>query len=313
MPRLFIAKRSWTKEEDNLLRSLTSSAKYGYKDMVQFFPGRTQASIVCRANQKLKIVNHYEYRRWEYNNTYFHVPTIENSYIAGFLAADGCVHVRTGNYGYCLILGLSNLDIEHLTWIRNAIGYKGPIIEEKNKRMSYFKITISESYKNDLANNFGVVHQKTYRYSPPTHLTYEQRFAYMIGMLDGDGCVHLGKNNCLSIGLTSSAVLSLEWLKSLVDNMGLKQLRYNKTKARITKCSHANAFHLGYSGARAVCLVQLAQEFARRHNLPILARKWNNPRLNQYISDFYARFPDYRFDAATKLDELIAANSSSSL
>jgi hypothetical protein len=122
--------------------------------------------------------------------------------------------------------------------------------------------------------------------------------------LDGDGCVHINKENALSINLVSCAKECLDWMKEFVDCMDLPMLRRVGQRNVVGSVKGVDAYSLHYTGARAVCFVQLAQAFAAKHNLPILARKWNNPRLNQYITDFHAQRPAFRFDAQTKLAQM---------
>lgn len=301
--RAIHSRRSWSPEEDQLLKELTSSNRLGYQQMVPFFPGRTLASLICRANQKLKITNVYQYHKWEYDKTFFSTPTPINSYVAGFLAADGSVIVLPKNHGFILRLEVANMDLEHLNTLKGLMGFTGPIFPGgQNKESSFFKMTIHSGFKNDLENHFGVIPDKARRFKPLQSSDFKNNLAYLLGLLDGDGCVHVSKENTLSINLTSCCFEVVEWAKQFVDTMSLPMLRSTAMKASVHDLHHADAYHIAIVGARAVCLVQLAQAFARKHSLPILARKWDNPRLNDYIRDFYLRFPTFTFDPTKLID-----------
>lgn len=264
--------------------------------------GRSINSITSHARQYLDIKNdQYEPRKYEHDRTFFAEPNMVNSYIAGFLAADGCIRQDKAGH-WRLRLEISNVDRDHLLWIRDTMKHEGPLQAPKNKATLFWQIFVDEPYVKDLERNFGVVWRKTHRLQPPNLGSFELRLAYLLGLLDGDGCVHISTQNMLTVGYTSASMTAIQWYQAMMTEMNFPSVQRNTKLPQIGKHFHANAHYLVYGGARAVCLVQLAQAFAHKHNLPILARKWDNPALNAYILDFYTRFPTFEFNPSALLD-----------
>ena len=122
-----MAYKNWTPEEETRLRELVATGKYSYRQIGQLMEGRSIASITCHARQYLDINNdRYEPRKYEHDRSFFTEPNIVNSYIAGFLAADGCI--RQDNAGHWNIrLEISELDKDHLLWIKDTLKHEGPL------------------------------------------------------------------------------------------------------------------------------------------------------------------------------------------
>lgn len=297
----------WTAEEEAKVRELVSLKRYSYRQIGALM-GRSINSVTSHCRQYLDVSNsHYSQRKYHHIQDFFKVPNVVNSYIAGFWAADGCM--TEGKEGYRLRLEISADDESHLQWIKDTLGHEATLSSWGEKKTKFFQMYITNEYGKQMIDNFGLMTRKTYRLTPPALGSFEFEFAYLLGLLDGDGCVHLNVNQKLMLTYCSASLVAVRWVQSMIESMGFPQIK-KKPPFKIKDLRpQANAWSFACTGARTVCLVQLAQEFARRHNLPILARKWNNDRLNQYIDDFYARFPDYHFDPVAKLDELIVRNA----
>lgn len=304
-----MAYKNWTEEEESHLRELVATGKYSYRQIGALM-NRSLASITCHARQYLDINNNvYESRKYHHDVNFFKTPNLINCYIAGFLAADGCVRQSKKGY-WTLRLELSVLDVDHLNWIKNTIGHDGPITHYTKKEnsmvtkkspMVFFSISVSEDYVKDLAA-FGIVPRKSHRLTPPSFTDFSLKFAYLLGLLDGDGCIHLSNTNNLSVGMASSSRVAVEWYKTLVEGMKLPLIR-NKTP-NILRPRDNNVLLLTYMGARAVCLVQLGKLFATKHSLPILDRKWKRLHIDLYIKEFYSQFPSFKFDPHETLARL---------
>lgn len=291
----------WTHEEEETLKNLVLTGKYSYRQIGKIMEGRSIASITGHARRVLNINNDkYKPHKYEHDGHFFTIPNITNSYVAGFLAADGSIRQNAQGY-WRMRLEISDLDKEHLLWLRDTLKHTGPLHSWGTKKTLYWQMHVKESYAMDLATNFGVVPNKTHHLQPPNLETFNLRFAYLLGLLDGDGCVHINNLNSLGVSYVSSSLAAVEWYQTMMTSLNFVSLRPKQQISLPRKTSHANAYSLAYSGARAVCLIKLAQAFAAKHNLPILARKWNNPRLNQYIADFQARFPQFSYDPQVHL------------
>lgn len=299
--------RNWTIEEETRLKELVATNQYSYRQIGAMM-NRSINSITCHARQYLDIRNdQFDYaRKYQHNETFFDVPTILNSYVAGFWAADGGM-MKTST-GYRLRVELSIIDEQHLNMLKNALGHTGPIKYWKAKNTSFFNIYVSESYGNVMAANFGLIPNKSHRLTPPNLPSFETKFSYLLGLLDGDGCVHISNTGLLSLSYASSSRVAVRWVQEALMTMNLPQLKKRHDFKIKDLRPRAEAWSFAMGGARTVCLIQLAQEFARRHNLPVLARKWNNQRLNRYISDYYTRFPRLIFNPISVLDQLIASS-----
>ncbi len=294
----------WTPQEETRLRELVSTGKHSYRQIGAMM-GRGINSVTCHARQYLDINNDkYDKRKYHHDESFFSTPNLVNSYVAGFLAADGNISKTPAGYRVRLEVALE--DENHLAQLKSLLGHDGPLHRWGDRNTKFFCVHVSDQYANDMATNFGLIPNKTHRLNPPNLLSFDLKFAYLLGLLDGDGCVHVSKQNTLSVSYVSSSLTAVEWLKQMMDTMNFPSRQRNTLVPAIRLLSHAKAHALVYNGGRAVCLVQLAQEFAARYNLPVLARKWSSPKVVQYIADFYARFPSFEFDPKMKLDELTA-------
>lgn len=299
--------KNWTPEEEARLKELVSLKQYSYRQIGALMD-RSINSITSHARQYLDVSNaHYSQRKWHHKQDFFKVPDVTNSYIAGFWAADG--NIRQTKESYRIRLEISTEDGVHLEWIKNTLGHQAPLLQWGEKRTKFFEMYISNEYAHQMRENFGLIPNKTYRLAPPNLSSFELRFAYLLGLLDGDGCVHLNNRDKLMLSYASSSLVAVQWVQDILASMNLPQIK-KKSPFKIKDLRpRANAYSFAQTGARTVALIQLAQHFSRLHNLPILARKWDNERLNSYIASFYARFPDYCFDPVDKLAQLTQSSS----
>ena len=292
-----MAYKLWTPEEETLLKDLVSTGLYSYRDMEKFFPGRTLSSLTKHARSYLNIHNDiYKQHKYTYIKKFFAVPNTLNSYIAGFWAADGGIRYPEG-VSPVIRLELGEEDVEHLKSIKRILGYTGVIVpqEKEGSKTNYFQMTADKEYCDDMAKNFGLIPNKTYRLAPPALVTLDLRFAYMLGLADGDGCVHINKrSHSISFGYTSSSIAAVTWVSNLLKELGLPTLR-RKESGKIKKCTDANAYVTVINGAKVVALLKFVQAFAAHYNLPILRRKWDTPRLNEYIKSFGTRYPKFSY------------------
>lgn len=301
-PRIYLnARKPWSSEEEKHLKDLVALGKYSYPELTAFFPGRSAASLSCRARQYLDIHSSYRQHKYEYDTEFFKTPNPINSYIAGFLAADGSIRL-SDKQSPVLTLSLSKKDLSHLTHIKEILGYTGVIYDHTHQvrtqtlvkgalGMMTFQMSVSEDYIKHLADNFGVTPRKTKRLQPP-NLSYENQLAYLIGLIDGDGFTNIATNRSdVSVGFISSSEEAAKWIKSFVDGLNLPRMR--QKEVNIGTRHEGRAFTMRYQGAQAVALIKLIQSFARARNIPLLERKWFSDKVNQRIAEFEARHPDF--------------------
>ncbi len=139
-------------------------------------------------------------RKYLVNDYFFTHPNILNSYWAGFIAADGCVYHRE----HCqstLTIKLSSKDYDQLEYFINDINYTGNIkvftckndsknLEFKSKFSEKCLISIRSSKMcEDLQNNYNIIPRKSLILRAPNKLHIDYAIAFIIGYIDGDGCI----------------------------------------------------------------------------------------------------------------------------
>lgn len=217
------------------------------------------SSINCR---KLK---------YGYDEQFFDISdSLLNCYWAGFIAADGCISDRK-------LLDINQAPVDRCqieNFVRD-IEYKGNIHEYKQngyKEGKYIslKMTLSQYTVDKLRENFGIVPRKTFILkAPPANLTFEQKISFMIGYIDGDGCID--RDYCTNnreydrIRILGTYEL-LSWFKEL-----LIQIDSGFEKVNVGKDTGKNIHRLSIKGLKATKFL----EYCRKFELPMLQRKWN--------------------------------------
>lgn len=232
--------------------------------------------------------------KYNKNEFYFSVLTLENCYWAGYIAADGCIRHNPDK----LQLVCSEKDNILLEKFKNSIKYTGPIrkvIRYKNtakyKKQEYLESHLSINSKQiikDLKYNFNITERKSLTLKPPNITDFEQQLAYIIGYIDGDGSICLCKaksSKDLQINLSILGTYELlNWIYIILNNIE------NKKYKTLKLCKQNNIFRLRYVAIRAFKILKVLQKI----NIPFkLQRKWDkinqiekikneNVRVNQY-------------------------------
>lgn len=132
------------------------------------------------------------------NHNIFSTDTENSFYLAGFIAADGCIKSKNGTTSKSLYIGLSNKDKPHLQKIKDALGAEHPICdyEVKNSKRnpkwndsfaSSLTITSAQIYS-DL-QRFNITERKTHTLTLPDWMKdHPLRHHFIRGYIDGDGC-----------------------------------------------------------------------------------------------------------------------------
>lgn len=199
--------KKWTKEEDELLKIHWKLS--AMKELMKQFSTRTYQSLMKRA-AFLKIKSEISRKR-QGSLEFLNQLNPKSSYWWGFIIADGYLSKRGD-----LIINLNIKDKEHLLKLSNHLNCK---ISERKYINSY---TNSESYSCNLAiadKKFAnkwlkileINSPKTY--TPPNlsiFLNKENFIYFIIGLIDGDGCIWESKN-----WLNLRIELHLNWLNTL--------------------------------------------------------------------------------------------------
>jgi hypothetical protein len=204
------------------------------------------------------------------NSEYFSVPNIENSYWAGFIAADGNIAKKSNS----LTLGLSYRDDDHLRKFCSSLGLPEDRVKnnyrilhkgtDKEKKFPYSCLSVcNKQIKDDLLKNFNITPAKTFTYTHPNITDIECIKAFMIGYLDGDGTISYNKcHNSLYISVLGTKEFC-EWYS--------QKSREITGRTFVNVHKHKSVF--SFTLNRRFCMEFL--EILNVINVPKLSRKWD--------------------------------------
>lgn len=132
--------------------------------------------------------------RYSWNDDFFFYDTPESFYWAGFIAADGCVKLKSGKYKE-LSIGLANKDHIHLEKFKAIMDFTGPIHKIGINTGGYkSEMSIrSDKLFNDLAR-FNIAPKKSLTLEFPQWLVeHPMANHFMRGYFDGDGSFYIPK------------------------------------------------------------------------------------------------------------------------
>lgn len=264
--------KRWTEEEREFIKKHYASIS---SKEIGALLGRTPSSVRTQASwmglimtpkQRADIIKKYDHRKYRHNNQYFDVPKLENSYWAGFLAADGAI-LRNGKTGWIVRLGLSEKDEQHVRAFMDSICYNGKLARDGHG-MSYVAISSSDDIVHSLDKNFGVIPRKTFVLAPPEKLDYMCSLAYIVGYCDGDGCITKAAGYTV-IEFEVAAEKVLHWVKSIFDKIAPNGV-HGLAKVRKRNNRPSNNYIYSLKGARAEKVIKKLLSF----KVPRLRRKW---------------------------------------
>lgn len=243
--------KKWQKKEIQYL--LENFGKIKAKDIAQTL-GRSFNAVHKKAQSLNLIGDQGINRKYSIDEQYFKIPNVENSYWAGFIAADGCV---TGGY---LKIMLQLSDVIILERFKTAIKYDGPIYIDKKRNRCSLEIH-KKSITSDLHNIWSITERKSLTLKPPVQNLNDECFiSFIVGIIDGDGSIYFEKNNYLRISLLGTKDI-LQWIKN--------RLQINSSLQKI-----GNIYKLKYSGKYAHILISKInhpkQSFLERKWLKVL-------------------------------------------
>lgn len=260
----------WMESELQIIRD-----NYG-RERIQawqhLLPSRTRDAIEFRA---IKIGCTSTVTAWgptyfDVIHDYFSVPTPQNCYWAGFIAADGSIETTYANAN--LKVSLSTLDKSHLEKLRDVLAPRKKIMDycyekQLGRSTSVFNVN-SKRIVDDLARHFLIGPRKSLTLEAPTLNDISLKESFMVGYIDGDGTI-TKKGDMIRVVGTSNF---LAWIKTHMDQYypgrggRVAGLRYNRRSPKI--------YDYGFGAGRAIGLL----DTIARYNLPILARKWSRLR-----------------------------------
>ncbi len=131
--------------------------------------------------------------RHNFNANYFDlIDTEEKAYWIGFIMADGNVSYRKGTTYYRFSMALKTTDIDHLVKLRATLNSTHKIY---TRNTPIPRLNFSNEHFCKTLIKHGVVPRKSYKELVPPQMPDELLRHFWRGYFDGDGSLHLYKNN----------------------------------------------------------------------------------------------------------------------
>lgn len=203
-------------------------------------------------------------RKYSCNDQYFSSMSLEACYWAGFIAADGYINPRSRG----VEITLATLDKDHLRKFLECAG-SDSLITTYSRRPNECTVRINAVplWLEVLESRFNITTKKSHTLQPPK-LSGNQLWSFVIGFLDGDGCITHNKDNYISLKFTGNFDM-MQWLCQLFDeHFPPSNGRYAKV---ISYKSGTTAKRYELTGKRALEILT----FLNKINVPKMQRKWS--------------------------------------
>jgi hypothetical protein len=276
--------QKWTKQENETV--IQYYGKIKTKDLSKLLPNRTISAIHSRAQKYGLNGNHSFAKKYNVNQNFFDIPNLENSYWAGYLAADGCLSDNS------VRLLCEKTDDEILQAFKNSVQATQDIkyIEKQSKNKLCYQALLQiwgvKNWHYNLYKHWNLTPNKRYTLIPPNIINKEQKIAYIIGYFDGDGGIYSFFNNhtyCFGMQFTGTKEI-ITWIREQIKSF-LPDLSWNCKLFKAHPDSESYTTYWKHKKGRII------HEFLRNEiNIPFrLNRKWNvdydnlPPRLNSFM------------------------------
>lgn len=267
----------WTDEEIQLLKDNTG--KMSFKEMSGLFKCRTPMALQ-RKSVKLGLISGFRSTIYSHNDNFFSVPTLENCWVSGFLASDGNINKEKNT----IRLELNQKDDYILKTIKTLTDsdskifyYSKPKYQKPNEFIHCCRLSItSKQMVEDLRKNFNVIEGKTRRLGPPKNLTNEQKLAFIIGYVDGDGSINFRSDtNDVRFYICSSSLAIMEWIRDVINK------NFN-IFMNIRTYSDGRLYQMSANCKKALKIINKLRQI----QCPRLARKWDSPKLLEKLEKY---------------------------
>lgn len=138
-----------------------------------------------------RIRPHSEWSKHRLNRFYFDkIDSHEKAQILGFIYADGCVAENGSSYK--LIIQLHEKDKDYLEYIRQKIGYSGPIRRVRSKKAFHENLVVHSRPLSMALIGLGATPRKTFTLDFPTESQVPRQywFSFIRGFMEGDGSIY---------------------------------------------------------------------------------------------------------------------------
>jgi hypothetical protein len=240
-----------------------------HKDLSSFFPKRTKKALRRRAKEVLNLgIDKREQRNYDVDVDFFKEPNILNCYIAGFIAADGCLYNGQNKHVVSIILNAK--DGQLLEEFKRHVRFGGDVdyytTKEDYDRASLVVSGVKQWF-NDLDKHFNIGSKKSLTLMPPNLQDENLIKAYIRGLIDGDGWLIPFAdytNNTWVLGLCGTKEL-LDWVCNLYDEW-VPNTYYKKASPH----SYKSIYVYTVSGKRSKDIIKNLLSA----DTPYLPRKW---------------------------------------
>lgn len=249
-------------------------------------------SFYCFKNKikskRLKIGD----RKYFHDEHYFSKKNLKNCYHGGFLMADG--YIQKDKNSWNLLWSAAIKDEGVLHEFKKSIQFSGEIKDyikgetskSKTSKQKILSIYGCKQIVDDLADNFGVTYNKTHRCVVQNFENEDQKLAFMIGLLDGDGSVFGAKNGKEpTIKLYGCSLPTIEWFDKTVRELKLPKISNGKERNVVKKMGE-NCYYCTVNGVEAAFLYKKLMNI----DVPKLGRKWLNPLMIKSVEIAMARW-----------------------
>jgi hypothetical protein len=303
----------WTEEEKLIVNAEIERGVLSGREIGALI-GRTKQAIsyYCFKNKLSSKRPGVGDRIYSHNENYFSEKTLENCYYAGFLMSDGSI-VKDGN-GFNLQWGCAEKDFNILKTFAEKINFNGIIKDEISREGSckgkiikggfpQKKLSIygCKQIVSDLAINFGVTPNKTYRNVVQNFENEDQKLAFAMGLVDGDGSVVVDPvRNRLIIKLCGCSLSTLEWFDKTIRELKLPKIWQGRERG-VTKRKEENCYYC------QICGVEAAFLYKKLINLdvPKLFRKWYDPAVIQAVNATLDRWNKSKHNKSNKIESFL--------
>lgn len=208
-------------------------------------------------------------RKYTFDKNVWKKLTPESCYWAGFVAADGCLRHSSKN-SYNLKVSLHKKDAKHLEKLIQFCGYNGPLYNDGGNMRSLV-VYANTSWHKDLEKNFNITPKKTFTLAPPKFESEYLKLCFILGFLDGDGCVYKNKKRGdVSVSCVGGSEVFIKWIHEELCKLSSKKGKRRTKPPKIKIDTRNGAFVSCISGAKAEFIIKNFSKF----DVPKLKRKW---------------------------------------
>lgn len=253
---------AWTDEDLQFLKENWGKL---HSDEIAKHLGATNSSVRHKASRlKLKSRGIYDKRTYEVDDNFFSTLNIENCYWAGFLASDGCK--KDGKNA--ITFALKKSDKSAVEAFKEQVKFTGPLHEAENSATGCFYVQItSQQWVKDLKEHFNIVVRKSLILQPPNIEDPALKDAFIVGYIDGDGCISFDKGYIQIQILGTKEVTT--WFRDRFDEI-LEKHDKERTGEQIIK--NENIYVIKFKGSRAKIILDHLKKCPVPH---VFERKWD--------------------------------------